>query len=45
VVQANESITLKPKDFQAFLAALDMPVKPNPALRKAFKRHAKLVSQ
>ena len=28
-VQAHESITLKPKDFQAFLAALDAPAKPN----------------
>ena len=45
VVQANENITLKPKDFQAFLAALDSHVKLNPALRKAFKRHAKLVSR
>jgi len=40
VVQANESITLKPEDFHAFLEALDTPVKPNPALKKAFKRHA-----
>lgn len=45
VVQAHESITLKPKDFQAFLAALDTPVKPNPALKKAFKRHAVQVSR
>ena len=44
VVQANECITLKPKDFQAFLAALDTPAKPNSALKKAFKRHAKQVS-
>ena len=43
VVQANESITLKPKDFQAFLTALDAPVKPNAALKRAFKRHARLV--
>lgn len=39
VVQAHESITLKPKDFEAFLTALDMPVKPNVALKRAFKRH------
>ena len=39
VVQANEAITLKPKDFQAFLAALDAPAKPNAALKRAFKRH------
>ncbi len=40
VVQAHESITLKPKDFQAFLSALDRPAKPNPALKRAFKRHS-----
>lgn len=40
VVQANESITLKPEDFRAFLKALDGPTKANPALKKAFKRHA-----
>lgn len=45
VVQANESISLKPADFHAFLAALDTPVKPNPALKKAFKRHAAQVSR
>ena len=44
VVQANECITLTPKDFRAFLAALDAAVKPSPALKKAFKRHAKQVS-
>ena len=40
VVQEHESITLKPKDFEAFLAALDTPAKPNSALKRAFKRHA-----
>ena len=40
VVQLHESITLKPKDFQAFLAALDGPAKPDAALKRAFKRHA-----
>ncbi len=40
VVQAHESITLKPQDFQAFLAALDAPAKPNAALTRAYKRHA-----
>lgn len=40
VVQEHESITLKPKDFEAFLAALDAQTKPNAALRRAFKRHA-----
>jgi len=43
VVQAQESITLTPKDFQAFLAALDAPAKPNAALKRAFKRHAEQV--
>ena len=43
VVQTHESITLTPKDFQAFLAALDAPAKPNAALRRAFKRHAEQV--
>lgn len=43
VVQANENMTLKTKDFQSFLALLDKPVKPNAALKKAFKRHAKQV--
>lgn len=45
MVQANECITLKPEDFHAFLAALDTPVKSNPALKKAFKRHAGQVSR
>jgi uncharacterized protein (DUF1778 family) len=31
---------LKPADFQAFLAALDVPAKPATALKKALKRHA-----
>jgi uncharacterized protein (DUF1778 family) len=43
VVQAHESITLTPTDFQAFLAALDTPVEPNAALNRAFDRHAKQV--
>ena len=45
VVQANECITLKPRDFQAFLTALDAPAKPNAALKKAFKSHAEKVSR
>lgn len=45
VVQANENITLKPEDFHAFLAALDLQTKPNPALKKAFKRHSEQVSR
>ena len=43
VVQAHESITLNPADFQAFLVALDTPREPNAALNRAFKRHAKQV--
>ena len=42
---ANENITLKPKDFHAFLALLDTQAKANPALKKAFKRHTKQVSR
>lgn len=45
VVRANEGITLKPEDFQAFLAALDMPKQPNQALKKAMKLHAEQVSR
>ena len=45
VVQANESITLQPEDFHAFLAALDAQVQPNPALKKAFNRHSEQVSR
>lgn len=40
VVRTHESITLQPEDFQAFLAAIDAPAKPNAALSRAFKRHA-----
>ena len=40
VVNEHESITLKPKDFEAFLAALDQPSRPNSALKRALKRHA-----
>ena len=43
VVQEHESITLKPKDFEAFMAALDAPAKPNAALKHALKRHAEQV--
>lgn len=45
VVQANECITLTPEDFHGFLAALDAPAEPNPALKKAMKRHAELVGR
>ncbi len=40
LVQAHESIPLNPKDFQAFLSALDRPAKPNAVLKRAFKRHS-----
>lgn len=43
VVQAHETIALTPKDFQAFLTALDVPAKPNAALKRAFKRQAEQV--
>lgn len=43
VVQAHESITLKPEDFRAFLAALDAPASPNAALGRAFARHTEQV--
>ena len=43
VVQAHEAITLKPKDFQAFLAALDAPARPSAALKRAYKRHTEQV--
>ena len=45
VVQAHESITLQPEDFQAFLAALDAKPAANPALKKAFERHAGQVAR
>lgn len=45
IVESAESITLKPADFHAFLAALDAPQNPSPALRKAFKRHAGQVAK
>ena len=40
VVRAHEAITPKPKEFQALLAALDAPAKPNAALKRAYRRHA-----
>ncbi|SMB27039.1 conserved protein of unknown function [Sterolibacterium denitrificans] len=41
VVQAHEAITLSHDDFAAFLHALDAPAQANPALQRAFARHAK----
>ena len=43
LVQANECVTLQPDEFQAFLAALDAPASPHPALQQAMKRHAEQV--
>ena len=43
VVQAHEAVTLSQNDFAAFLDALDAPAPANPALQRAFLRHAKLV--
>jgi len=43
VVQAHEAITLSQDDFAAFLDALDTPAQANPALQRAFARHAKHV--
>ena len=40
VVQAQESIMLSPAQFEAFLAVLDRPAKPNAALKRTFRRHA-----
>ena len=40
LVREQEAVTLKAEDFQAFLTALDTPVEPNAALRRAFARHA-----
>lgn len=45
VVQAHEAITLTQKDFQAFLNALDVPGKPNAALKRAFRRHAEKIRE
>jgi uncharacterized protein (DUF1778 family) len=43
LIQANEDMTLRPEDFRAFLDLLDAPLEPNPALEKAFERHASQV--
>ncbi|MBL8419790.1 MAG: DUF1778 domain-containing protein [Dechloromonas sp.] len=45
VAQATERITLRSEEFQAFLAALHAPAKPNAALQEAFKRHEDHVSR
>lgn len=43
VAQAHEAVTLSQNDFAAFLDALDVPAPANPALQRAFQRHAKQV--
>ena len=43
IVQSHEAITLTDADFQAFLSALDTSSEPNPALKRAFSRHAEQV--
>jgi len=45
VVREHESITLKPEDFEAFLAAVDSLPDANPALDRAYKRHAKQIQR
>ena len=45
VIQAHESITLQPSDFQDFLAALDKPIPANAALSCAFNRHSEQVER
>jgi uncharacterized protein (DUF1778 family) len=40
VVREHESIILPEADFNAFLAALDAPAEPTPALLRAARRHA-----
>jgi uncharacterized protein (DUF1778 family) len=45
VIQEHELITLRPADFQAFLAALDQAVEPNAALSRAINRHSGQVSR
>jgi len=37
--------TLTADDFREFLAALDGPAEPSPALRRAFERHAEEVDR
>ena len=44
IVHAHENITLRPEDFNAFLATLDAQTEPNAALKKAFKRHSEQVA-
>ena len=43
LVQQHEAITLSQQDFADFLAALDTPAQPAPALQRAFDRHARQV--
>ena len=43
-MHAHENITLRPEDFNAFLATLDAQTEPNAALKNAFKRHSEQVA-
>jgi len=43
VVREHELITLKSRDFEAFLAAIDTPPEANQALDLAYARHAEHV--
>ena len=43
IVQAHEALSLSQADFAAFLDALDQPAPANPALQRAFQRHARHV--
>lgn len=43
LVKSHEALTMSQRDFAAFLEALDTPALANPALQRAFKRHAERV--
>lgn len=45
LIREHEAITLQPKDFQAFLAALDAPAEANAELQQAYARHAEQVGE
>lgn len=42
-LEAREHIKLAPLDWDAFMAALDNPPEPTPALREAIRRHRRSV--
>lgn len=41
IVNAHEVVTLSPRDWNVFFAALDKPPAPNAKLKQAFKRYKK----